>query len=173
MLEWEGKKGRRAGTEILRLWPKEWKIIQCQRILLRLQSRVASKGKIKTDCPHCCFSFNLPFFFILLPSGAFHPQRYEPLRPTIMTSIGGQQQPGILPTSRSSNLATTAYTNDHNTKGKQQRNYQLFPGRNRFFCRGRLMTSREYWAFLIALVILLIPSALFFAFTWVSSALRI
>jgi hypothetical protein len=50
MLEWEGKKGRRAGTEILRLWPKEGKIIQCQRILLRLQSRVASKAKIKTDC---------------------------------------------------------------------------------------------------------------------------
>ncbi|KAH8556461.1 DHHC palmitoyltransferase-domain-containing protein [Umbelopsis sp. PMI_123] len=55
--------------------------------------------------------------------------------------------------------------NDHAFSNKKQMNYEMFPGRNLFFCRGRLMTSREYWAFLIALVILLVPSALFFAFT--------
>lgn len=45
------------------------------------------------------------------------------------------------------------------------RNYQMFPGRNKFFCGGRLMTSREYWAFLLALVLLIGPSVLFGIFT--------
>ncbi|KAI8581860.1 hypothetical protein K450DRAFT_229601 [Umbelopsis ramanniana AG] len=83
-----------------------------------------------------------------------------------MSTIGNQLQPEILPTSRSSNTATTTIAiNDHAAANNKQRNYQVFPGQNRFFCQGRLMTSREYWAFLTALVILLVPSALFFAFT--------
>lgn len=45
------------------------------------------------------------------------------------------------------------------------RNYQVFPGRNKFFCGGRLMTSREYWAFILALVFVIAPSVLFGIFT--------
>ncbi|KAI9313561.1 DHHC palmitoyltransferase-domain-containing protein, partial [Dichotomocladium elegans] len=45
------------------------------------------------------------------------------------------------------------------------RNYQVFPGRNKFFCGGRFMTSREYWAFLLALILLITPSVLFGIFT--------
>jgi hypothetical protein len=83
-----------------------------------------------------------------------------------MATIGNPPQPEILPPSQSSNTAaTTIAMNDHAFSNKKQMNYEMFPGRNLFFCRGRLMTSREYWAFLIALVILLVPSALFFAFT--------
>ncbi|KAI7868939.1 DHHC palmitoyltransferase-domain-containing protein [Spinellus fusiger] len=48
---------------------------------------------------------------------------------------------------------------------KTTRNYQVFPGRNKFFCDGRLMTSREYWAFLIAFVLLVGPCVLFLIFT--------
>lgn len=45
------------------------------------------------------------------------------------------------------------------------RNYQVFPGRNRFFCGGRLMTSREYWAFAITFILLVAPCVLFGIFT--------
>ncbi|ORX60616.1 zf-DHHC-domain-containing protein [Hesseltinella vesiculosa] len=48
---------------------------------------------------------------------------------------------------------------------KRQRNYQVFPGNSIFFCQGRLMTSRSYWAFCIALVLLIAPCVLFAIFT--------
>ncbi|KAI8149910.1 DHHC palmitoyltransferase-domain-containing protein [Fennellomyces sp. T-0311] len=44
------------------------------------------------------------------------------------------------------------------------RNYKLFPGNNAFFCDGRLLTSRAYWAFVLALCVLIIPSILFAIF---------
>ena len=53
------------------------------------------------------------------------------------------------------------------SRGKSQRNYQVFPGRNRFFCGGRVMTSREYFAFAFAIILLVAPSALFGVFTYV------
>jgi hypothetical protein len=53
------------------------------------------------------------------------------------------------------------------TSSKPQRNYQVFPGRNRFFCGGRVMTSREYYAFAFAMLLLIVPCALFAAFTYV------
>jgi hypothetical protein len=45
------------------------------------------------------------------------------------------------------------------------RNYQLFPGRTRFFCGGRLLTSRDYWAFIVAIFLLVTPCVLFGIFT--------
>ncbi|KAG0358704.1 Palmitoyltransferase zdhhc14 [Podila minutissima] len=45
------------------------------------------------------------------------------------------------------------------------RNYKVFPGRNMFFCRGRIMTSRDFPAFLIAIMLLLVPTGLFHGFT--------
>lgn len=59
--------------------------------------------------------------------------------------------------------AVAGSTNKH--PHKQQRYYQVFPGRNRFFCGGRFMTSREYWAFILALTLLIAPSVLFGIFT--------
>ncbi|KAI9495385.1 DHHC palmitoyltransferase-domain-containing protein [Zychaea mexicana] len=49
--------------------------------------------------------------------------------------------------------------------GGRQRNYHMFPGRNKFFCGGRLITSREYGAFAVALVLLIAPCVLFAVFT--------
>ncbi|CAO3595185.1 unnamed protein product [Absidia cylindrospora] len=48
---------------------------------------------------------------------------------------------------------------------KRQRNYQTFPGNSTFFCGGRLMTSQAHWAFIIALLLVIIPSVLFGVFT--------
>lgn len=80
-----------------------------------------------------------------------------------MSLSGDQQRAEIPPKTIHSN--TNSGENGQDLTAKQQRNYQVFPGRNIFFCWGRLMTSRAYWAFVIALMILFIPSALFFAFT--------
>ncbi|KAG2189337.1 hypothetical protein INT44_004479 [Umbelopsis vinacea] len=56
-------------------------------------------------------------------------------------------------------------TSKPSSRAKNQRNYQVFPGRNRFFCGGRVMTSREYYAFALALILLIAPCALFGVFT--------
>ncbi|KAF0458959.1 zf-DHHC-domain-containing protein [Gigaspora margarita] len=46
-----------------------------------------------------------------------------------------------------------------------KRLYQVWPGRNRFFFGGRIMTSRDFPAFLVAFSALVVPSVLFLAFT--------
>ncbi|CAG8770940.1 14858_t:CDS:1, partial [Dentiscutata heterogama] len=50
------------------------------------------------------------------------------------------------------------------SKGRK-RLYQVWPGRNRFFLGGRIMTSRDFPAFLVAFSALVVPSGLFLAFT--------
>jgi palmitoyltransferase ZDHHC9/14/18 len=79
-------------------------------------------------------------------------------------SMSGSQQRAEIPPKRIHPNANPS-ENGHEPVAKQQQNYQVFPGRNHFFCRGRLMTSRAYWAFLVALLFLSVPSALFLAFT--------
>ncbi|CAI2164631.1 4862_t:CDS:2 [Funneliformis geosporum] len=51
------------------------------------------------------------------------------------------------------------------TEHKSQRLYQVWPGRNRFFLGGRIMTSRDFPAFLVAFSALVVPSGLFMGFT--------
>ncbi|CAG8465684.1 10091_t:CDS:2 [Acaulospora colombiana] len=55
-------------------------------------------------------------------------------------------------------------THDISKKG-HKRLYQAWPGRNRFFLGGRIMTSRDFPAFLVAFCALTIPSGLFMGFT--------
>ncbi|KAG0343805.1 Eukaryotic peptide chain release factor GTP-binding subunit [Podila humilis] len=50
-------------------------------------------------------------------------------------------------------------------QGRPIRNYKIFPGRNMFFCGGRIMTSRDFPAFLVAMLMILIPTGLFHGFT--------
>lgn len=45
------------------------------------------------------------------------------------------------------------------------RNYQIFPGQTRFMCGGRLVTSRDYRAFIAGLFIFITPTVLFVVFT--------
>lgn len=49
--------------------------------------------------------------------------------------------------------------------GKPVRNYQIFPGHTRFLCGGRLVTSKDYRAFIAGLLIFLTPVVLFSIFT--------
>ncbi|KAF1806964.1 DHHC palmitoyltransferase-domain-containing protein [Mucor lusitanicus] len=50
-------------------------------------------------------------------------------------------------------------------KNQPYRNYQIFPGHTRFLLGGRLVTSRDYRAFVAALFILISPTVLFAIFT--------
>ncbi|GAN04576.1 conserved hypothetical protein [Mucor ambiguus] len=50
-------------------------------------------------------------------------------------------------------------------KNQPFRNYQIFPGHTRFLLGGRLVTSRDYRAFIAALFILISPTVLFAIFT--------
>ncbi|KAJ2962856.1 hypothetical protein NQZ79_g2058 [Umbelopsis isabellina] len=63
------------------------------------------------------------------------------------------------------------------SSSKHQKNYQVFPGRNKFFCGGRVITSREYYAFAFAILLLIVPCALFAAFTcpwlWVNISIAV
>ncbi|KAI8968224.1 hypothetical protein BDF20DRAFT_827730 [Mycotypha africana] len=45
------------------------------------------------------------------------------------------------------------------------RNYKVYNGKSIFFCGGRFLTSRAFWAFSISIAFLLVPSILFLIFT--------
>ncbi|KAF9291259.1 hypothetical protein BGZ68_004575 [Mortierella alpina] len=81
--------------------------------------------------------------------------------------IGSLAQELNLP---SADSGTAGNGHDHEedeylNQGKPTRNYKVFPGRNIFFCGGRIMTSRDFPAFFTAIMLLLIPTGLFFGFT--------
>ena len=58
----------------------------------------------------------------------------------------------------------TSMTQKQYTPIMSNRNWEVFPGRNKFYCDGRIIMTRNNGVFYFTVVLIVITSGLFFAF---------
>ena len=61
-------------------------------------------------------------------------------------------------------LATTSLLRQQRKMPRAQRKWEVFPGKNTFFCNGRVVMARQAGIFYLTVFLIVGTSALFFAF---------